>query len=95
MVDKAQISTLNSGRQAGERQAPINAFVGGLEVSDEVSHYYPNAGVPEGVTFADLEPAERAIIEWEEGSDTRAAVTAFRVYELVAAALRAKQLLGP
>jgi hypothetical protein len=77
MVDKAMTNPLNVGRQAG---------------ADELALRYPDAGIPRGLTFEDMEPIERIFFEWEDSRSPHAIVEAFEVFKKLGELLRAKEV---
>jgi hypothetical protein len=61
----------------------------------DVSALYPEAGLPRGLSLADFEEIEEIFFQWENGSDPRAIVCAFKIYERLGALLHARGLLFP
>jgi hypothetical protein len=77
MVDKADLLELQRSRQAG---------------ADDLKTYFPELKVPQGLTWDDLEVAEKMVFDWEENPEShRAFGLVLRVFEHLTMAVLAVQ----
>jgi hypothetical protein len=77
MVDKAQIDSLNGGRQAG---------------ADDYRRIFPSFHVPDGLSLGDIEAAEDLVLDWKHSGESRAVDLVVKVYERLMAAVHKQTL---